>query len=267
MIDAPKEVVLITGCSSGIGKALAQAFHRAGRLVYATARNIEALEGLRAEGILVHALDVSETQQINDLREYLQNQGYCVDVLVNNAGFGAMGPSLDITLDVWKKQFEVNLFAPVALIQAFAPDMIKQGKGTIVNIGSISGVVATPFAGAYCASKAALNVATDSLRMELEPLGVRVITVQPGGIRSSFGQQAKDSVSLKTHSFYKPIEAGVLLHANESQSYAMPTEQFAQSVVHKVLSEDCPAVLRLGSLSLDLQIMRNSVFLWLWIIL
>ena len=127
----------------------------------------------------------------------------------------------------------------------------------MINISSVSGVMATPFAGPYCASKAALNAASDALRMELEPFGVRVVTVQPGGIQSSFGHKAASCVSLASNSVYQPVKDGVLLRANESQVGAMPSDEFAEELAKMVADRQCPPVIRLGKKSSTMPLMKN----------
>ena len=250
-----QEVVLITGCGSGIGQALARAFHRSGQRVCATARRLDTLAPLQAEGMLVRELDVTDAQATAALLASLHSEGLAVDTLVNNAGYGAMGPMLDVPQSEWQRQFEVNLFAPIALVRAVMPGMIERGRGLVVNISSVSGVLTTPFAGPYCASKAAFNSATDALRMEAEPLGVRVVTVQPGGIQSAFGSNAANQVSLAADSPYQAVRDGVLARANESQSDAMPADAFASELVAQLARPDCPPIVRLGK--------KSSLMPWL----
>lgn len=249
MTHDANDVVLITGCGSGIGKALALAFHQAGHRVCATARRLDTLSDLTAKGILTLPLDVTRAEAIGETLSQLQGMGLRVDTLVNNAGYGAMGPLLDVPSSEWQRQFEVNVFAPMALARAVMPGMIARRRGRIVNISSVSGVMTTPFAGPYCASKAAVNAMSDALRMELAPLGVQVVTVQPGGIRSSFGDSAASQVNLAPDSPYQAVRDGVLARANESQAKAMSADDFAASLV-KILSQpDVPAVVRLGEKS------------------
>lgn len=253
------ELVLITGCGSGIGKALAQAFHQAGYTVCATARRLDTLNDLAALGIMTRPLDVTDAQAIERLLVGLRDEGHTVGTLVNNAGYGAMGPLLDIPSQAWQRQFDVNVFAPMALTRAVLPAMIARGRGTIVNISSVSGVMPTPFAGPYCASKAAFNALSDSLRMELKPLGVRVVTVQPGGIRSGFGDSAASQVHLAPDSPYQAIREGVLARANESQSEAMPAEVFARLLVGKLAQDNCPALIRLGEKSRLMPLIKRNL--------
>jgi short-subunit dehydrogenase len=251
------EVVLITGCGSGIGKALAKAFHRQGFTVCATARRLPTMAELQSEGILTMALDVTQAPDIQRVMAELAASGRTVGMLVNNAGYGAIGPLLDVPGAEWHKQFDVNVFAPMALTRAVLPGMIQRRRGTVVNISSVSGVMPTPFAGAYCASKAAMNALSDSLRMELRPLGIDVVTVQPGGIQSSFGERAADDVHLAPDSPYQAIREGVLSRANESQSQATPADVFAAELVRQLDREKRPAVIRLGEKSTLLPLLKQ----------
>ena len=250
------DVVLITGCDSGIGKALARAFHQRGYRVCATARRLQTMQDLAQEGIRTLALDVTQSADIERVLHELHQGGLSVGTLVNNAGYGAMGPLLDLPTSEWYKQFDVNLFAPMALMRAVVPDMIQRRGGLIVNISSVSGVMTTPFAGAYCASKAALNAASDALRMELRPLGIAVVTVQPGGIQSAFGERASHDVKLASGSPYETIREGVLSRANESQVGAMPAQRFASELVEQLTQAELPAVIRLGKKSTLLPMLK-----------
>lgn len=247
--NAAQPVVLITGCASGIGKALAQAFHRQGHLVCATARRLDALSGLAEQGILVKKLDVTDPTGVLDLLRDLEHEGKWVETLVNNAGYGSMGPLMDVSSEEWQKQFDVNVFSPMALIRSVLPGMVARRSGRIVNISSVSGVMPTPFAGAYCASKAALNALSDSLRMELAPLGIQVTTVQPGGIQSGFADAAGQTVCLNPGSPYERVRDAIMQRAHESQKGAMPANIFADQMVRAVMRKNGSAVLRIGKKS------------------
>jgi short-subunit dehydrogenase len=249
MTTPSNDVVLITGCGSGIGKALARAFHRKGHVVCATARRLETMSDLQAEGIKTLPLDVTKAEAIEAVLAQLRAQQLRVGMLINNAGYGAMGPLLDVPPSEWQRQFDVNVFAPMALTRAVLPGMIACRRGAIVNISSVSGVMTTPFAGPYCASKAAVNAMTDALRMEVGPLGIRVFTVQPGGIQSSFGDNAASQVHMAPDSPYQAVRDGVMARANESQSEAMPAQVFADKLVALLAQPQCPAVIRLGEKS------------------
>ena len=241
-------VVLITGCSSGIGSALCWAFQSKGYRVVATARQVEQLQKLQAAGMTVMTLDVNDPQAVKSVvSSVLATEGK-IDVLVNNAGFGQFGPLMDISQDKLQRQFQTNVFAPLALVQQVAPSMKEQGSGLIINMGSISGLVTTPFAGAYCASKAALHSLSEAMRMELAPFNIQVVTIQPGAIASSFGSSAESSLDSVMHStsWYADLETDIRARAQLSQSAATPSAQFAAALVTQVTQPNPPSVIRLG---------------------
>lgn len=211
-----KPVALITGCSSGIGQALAQVCLDEGYTVYATARNPDSLAPLTERGAIAVPLDVNDAAQIAACSERLRSEAGRLDLLVNNAGYGAMGPVLDADRETLLKQFNTNVFAPLELVRAHA-DLLRTAGGLIVNMGSVSGVTTTPFSGVYCASKAALHSLSDALRLELAPFGIQVLTVQPGAIASEFGNNADAAITLPEVSWFKPWEKAVRARAKASQ--------------------------------------------------
>lgn len=238
--------VLITGCSTGIGAALVAEFAAAGCRVVATARDPARIPPV-SNGLRI-ALDVNDPQQIHAAVSRLTEDGECIDILVNNAGYGAMGPLLGLSEARLRQQFETNVVGLMAVTRAFLPGMIARGCGRIVNIGSVSGILVTPFAGAYCASKAAVHALSDALRMELAPFGIEVITVQPGAIRSSFGATASAMLSTdeSMSSLYEPISAAIKARANASQQHSTPAGDFAREMVRGVMRRHPRAVLRIG---------------------
>ncbi|HSW13006.1 MAG TPA: SDR family oxidoreductase [Solimonas sp.] len=258
--------VLITGCSTGIGRALALEFHRRGHRVWATARKLSTLEPLREQGISVAELDVDSAGSIAALAAQLQAAGIAIDMLVNNAGYGAMGPLVELPVEEIRQQFETNVVGLMAVTQAFAPGMMQRRRGRIVNIGSVSGILVTPFAGAYCASKAAVHALSDALRMELAPFGVEVITVQPGAIESQFGATASQGVDTRKGqtSAYAAIADAIDARAGASQDHATPVVKFARQVVDAVTGSSPAAVVRIGNGSTALPALRRLVPLgWL----
>jgi short-subunit dehydrogenase len=242
------QTVLITGCSTGIGRALAEEFHARGHVVYATARRVETLAALNAQGLRVAPLDVNDVASIASLMQRLQSDKASVDLLINNAGYGAMGPLAEFPADELQQQFQTNVFSLMAMTQAVVPGMVKRGSGRIVNIGSVSGVLVTPFSGAYCATKAAVHALSDALRMELAPFGIQVITVQPGGIQSQFGATAGQGVAERSArlSLYAPVADAIAARANASQQDATPAADFARQMADAVLKENPAPVVRLG---------------------
>src|SRR5664279_5558581 len=160
-----QKIIFITGCSSGIGAALAQEFKRRGHLVYATARRAESLAALTGAGMAALTLDVNDDASIAAALAVVQREHGRIDLLINNAGYGQFGAVLDLGRDDLRRQFETNVIAPVALVRAALPLLRASGNARIANIGSIVGIASTPFAGAYCASKAALHSLSDAMRM------------------------------------------------------------------------------------------------------
>lgn len=258
MAPATSRIVLITGCSSGIGKALALEWARRGHRVFATARRPEAMEAIVAPGIELLRLDVTDAASIDQAVAEVVRRSGRIDILVNNAGYGLMGPVLDDPPDEVRRQFETNVFGALAVAQAVVPHMLRQGSGLIVNVGSVSGILTTPFAGAYSASKAALHALSDAMRLELEPLGLAVVTLQPGAVRSSFGETATKVVGrlLRDASPYAPVRAFIERRATTSQEAAMDAGVFARRVVDALSRRHPPRILRLGSHSVQMPFLR-----------
>jgi NAD(P)-dependent dehydrogenase (short-subunit alcohol dehydrogenase family) len=253
--------VLITGCSSGIGAALARELQRRGNVVYASARRSATLAPLAAEGLRTLALDVNDDASIAAAMARVKEEAGHLDLLVNNAGFSQVGAVVDLTRDDLRRQYETNVIAPVAVAGAALPllqaGVARNGRATVANVGSIVGLFTTPFAAAYCSSKAALHSLTDALRMELAPFGIDVVSIQPGGVRSSFGTHAEEAIRLPEDSLYRPVEAGIRARAQAGQQGAMPAEQFVVPVVEALLSVPPPRVIRGGTNSRRLPLLKK----------
>ncbi len=180
---------LITGVSAGLGKALARAALDRGDKVAGTVRSPEALAAFealaphRAFGVL---LDVTDEARIHDVAAKAELATGGLDVLVNNAGYGLVGAVEEASLAETRAQFEVNVFAPLAMMQAVLPFMRKRRAGRIVNITSVSGVATWAGTGVYCASKFALEGLAQTLAQEVAELGIKVINVEPGGMRTDY---------------------------------------------------------------------------------
>lgn len=189
------QIILITGSSSGIGRATASLAAARGHRVFATARVPEALADLSRPGSVdVLPLDVTDAASIERaVSEVLRRAGR-LDALVNNAGYGQYGSLEDVTLPDWRRQYEVNVFGAVAAIQAVLPALRTSGGGTIVNVSSVAGKISIPFAAPYCSSKHALEAISDALRVEVAPFGIRVVVVEPGPIATRFGERARAEV-------------------------------------------------------------------------
>ena len=184
--------VFITGASSGIGEATALYLAERGYTVIATSRNASRLDGLHEEAerqnlaIISVELDINSEDDVAFIVPELIERYGAIDALVNNAGFGMWGPVEILSDAELKSQFETNFFAAVRMMRAVLPTMIKQQYGTIVNISSVLGRIGTPFNGAYVSSKFALEGISESLKIEVQPFGVRVAMVEPGLFRTSF---------------------------------------------------------------------------------
>ena len=251
-------VVLISGCSSGIGRALAEAFRAAGYQVWAGARKAADLEQLSAAGFQAVALDVNDPQSIQQTVERLSSEAGRLDILINNAGYGGIGPLLDGGVEAIQQQFETNVFSLVGVTRACFP-LLRASKGLVVNIGSVSGVMTTPFAGAYCASKAAVHALSDALRMELAPFSIEVMEVQPGAIASNFGANASQHAEqlISESSPWWPLREGIRARANLSQENPTPASEFAQSLLRAVQRSPRKRLVRLGNGSQSLPLMAR----------
>jgi NAD(P)-dependent dehydrogenase (short-subunit alcohol dehydrogenase family) len=176
--------ILITGCSSGIGRASAVAFARSGHEVVATARNPEDLADLRDLPGVVATLHLDVTDEAS-VRASLTSAGE-IDVVVNNAGYEVAGPVELCNVEDVRRMFEVNYFGVVRMVQAFVPRMRHRGHGVFVNVSSVAGRVAGPFTGFYAGTKHALEALSDAMHYELGHFGIRTILIEPGAIATNF---------------------------------------------------------------------------------
>jgi NAD(P)-dependent dehydrogenase (short-subunit alcohol dehydrogenase family) len=205
------KTVLITGCSSGIGRATAELLGRDGWAVYATARRLETIEDLATAGCRLVQLDVCDEVSMQAAIEIVERERGAVDVLVNNAGYGQEGAVEDVPVAELRRQFETNLFGPHRLTRLVLPGMRHKGWGRIVNVSSMGGKVTFPGGGAYHASKHALEAISDALRYEVRPFGVDVVVIEPGLVKTRFGETsvgAIDTVSSDS-SPYRDFNAGL----------------------------------------------------------
>ncbi len=238
--------VLITGASSGIGKATALFLAERGYTVIATSRVGSRLGDLHSEAeqrgasVIGVELDInSEDSVAFTVPELIERHG-AIDALVNNAGFGLWGPVEVLSTAELKSQFETNFFAAVRMMQAVLPAMIEQRHGTIVNISSVLGRMGTPFNGAYVSSKFALEGISESLKTEVQPFGVRVAMVEPGLFRTNFpdneirGKAADDESSAYSPYIRKQSENHDLFELLGGDPVRVA------KVVHKVITSPSP---------------------------
>lgn len=193
--DTARRTALVTGGSSGIGEATARRLAAEGFTVYAAARRVERMKHLAEDGINTIALDVTDEESARACVEAIVAAEGSLDVLVNNAGYGSYGAIEDVPIDEARRQFEVNIFGLARITQLVLPHMRAQGRGTIVNISSMGGKIYTPFGGWYHATKHALEGWSDCLRLEVQPFGIDVVVVEPGGIKTEWGMIAADNLA------------------------------------------------------------------------
>ena len=191
----PDRTVLITGASSGIGKATAHLLLSQGWKVIAAARTTESMSDLRESGAEVLPLDISDIRSRQRLATQIHQKFGALDALVNNAGFGEVGPIETMPIQTAQNLFDVNVFGLIGLTQLLLPDMRKRGKGTVINLSSIAGRFVTPGAGWYGASKFAVEALSDALRLELHQFGIKVVIIEPGLIATHFETVAGQSMA------------------------------------------------------------------------
>ncbi|KZV83192.1 NAD(P)-binding protein [Exidia glandulosa HHB12029] len=232
-----QKTVLITGCSpGGIGHALAIEFHAKGCRVLATARDVEKLADLQARGIECFALDVASDESVEAAASNVRDlTGGTLDILFNNAGQAYISAATDHDIERVKTLFDTNLFGVMRMVRHFVPLLIPV-KGKIVTVGSIVGIAPYPWGSAYNASKAALHQYLDTLRIELSPFGIEVVTLMTGGVRSKIGANNPNyGKDLPQSSLYHPIADRIKARVTDLQHGAMPADVYARQVVSVVL--------------------------------
>ncbi len=182
-----KQVVLITGASSGIGRAAAELFAKEGYTVYAAARTMDALGAMATDAVHPVALDVTDDASMRACVEQVLAETGRIDVLVNNAGYGSHGAVEDVPMEEARRQMEVNLFGLARMTQLVLPAMRGARRGRIINVTSMAGRVWSPFAAWYHASKYAVEGLTASMRLELKPFGIGVVLIEPGAVQTPWG--------------------------------------------------------------------------------
>ncbi|KAI9708267.1 MAG: hypothetical protein M1812_008068 [Candelaria pacifica] len=253
-----KKSVLITGCSEGgMGAALAVAFQAAGLHVYATARDAAKMAGLKHAGIETLTLDILSAESIAACVTKVPK----LDVLVNNAGASYSMPVADLSIDEARQLFDVNVWAQLAVSQAFLPLLIES-KGMIVNQTSVVAAAAVPFQSAYNASKAAMSMFSDCQRLELEPFDVKVIDLKTGAVASNLikNQKALTSMTLPKRSIYEPARAAVesAMRNDKMANVGTPANQWAKEVVGDLLRKNPPLVIWRGA---NAQMVRLGTFM------
>jgi NAD(P)-dependent dehydrogenase (short-subunit alcohol dehydrogenase family) len=236
------QVILVTGCSSGIGRATALAAAERGHRVFASARRRTDLAELAARKIETVELDVTDGASADAAVGTVLGAAGRVDALVNNAGYGQYGAVEDVTLEEWRAQFDVNVFGAIRLLQAVLPPMREARKGTIVNVSSVAGKVTIPFAGPYCASKHALEAISDALRVEVAPWKIRVVVVEPGPIATHFGPRTREVTAriLQAHGPYSRFYANAERASEKEFQRGMRQPELVARVIVRAIESRRP---------------------------
>ena len=206
-MSSPSKAVLITGCSTGIGRATAGRLAAAGWTVYASARRPETIADLLEAGCKTLALDVTDEQSMSAAVASVEQAEGAVGVLINNAGYSQSGALETVPMESVRRQFETNVFGVVRLTQLVLPKMRAQGWGKIVNVGSMGGRLTFPGGGHYHATKYALEALSDALRFELRGFGIDVTLLEPGLIVTEFGEAAAGTMTEVSSSDDNPYGA------------------------------------------------------------
>ncbi|MCL6364553.1 oxidoreductase [Pectobacterium carotovorum subsp. carotovorum] len=209
------KVILVTGASSGIGEATALRLKASGHTVYAAARRIERMQKLAEADIRVLPLDVTDSVSVQMVVDTIIAECGRIDVVVNNAGYGSYGAVEEVSPEEGRAQFDVNVFGAVRLTQLVLPHMRAQRSGTVINITSMGGKIYTPLGAWYHGTKFALEAISDCLRLEVEPFGIDVVVIEPGGIKTEWAD----------------IAAAKLLDVSGLGAYVKQAEAMADSMV------------------------------------
>ena len=251
-----QQTALVTGASSGIGRETAVILAKNGFSVIAAARRLDRLVELaeHVEGITPRQVDLSQPAEMETFCRFLSDLPRPVSILINNAGYSVRGALEDVSLEAVKRLFEVNLFALMRITQTCLAEMRKLKKGIVVNISSIVGKFTFPGSGVYAASKHALEAITDALRMELAPLGIKVVTIRPGPIATEFNEAANKltgDLIARTVPDYKPFyQTTAAASGRIFSDVSIPgPDLIAKLVLEAVLSDEPKAVYSAGPIN------------------
>lgn len=236
--DMKGNYILVTGCSSGIGRCIAKGLKERGNNVFATARKQEDIDKLTKAGFDAVMLDLADSDSIRSAVEYvLKKSNDQLYGLINNAAYGLTGAIEDLNRDALRDQFEANLFGTQELTNLVLPTMRKNDEGRIVQISSVLGFITMKFRGAYCASKYALEALSDAMRYELSNTGIKVCLIEPGPILSEFRNNALDNFQAVVNKDKSPFANEYTKIENElnSDNYTVPYSLGPEAVLKKVI--------------------------------
>jgi NAD(P)-dependent dehydrogenase (short-subunit alcohol dehydrogenase family) len=240
---------LVTGCSTGIGRAIAEAALDAGHRVCVTARSVQAIEDFASYGnhALVVPLDVTEREQVVAAVDAVEDTWGGVDVLVNNAGYGYLSAVEEGDEEEVRRLFDTNYFGAVSMIKAVLPGMRAQASGHIINVSSMTGLVANPPNAYYSSTKFALEALTEALAKEVGPLGIKVTAVEPGGFRTDWAKRSMKEASTPIEDYVADVGARKELIKAFADHLPGDPAKLAQHVVMLTGLADPPLRLLLGS--------------------
>ncbi len=241
-MTTPADPILLTGCSTGIGRATAELLARRGHTVYATARKPETLAELVDHGARALALDVTDEASMQAAVDAIVAEHGAVGTLVNNAGYGEYGTIEETSIDAVRRMFETNVFGLARLTQLVLPSMRGAGRGRVVNISSMGGRMTFPLGGYYHASKYAVEAISDALRNEVRGFGIDVVVVEPGITRSNFEEtiSGSDALAAQPDSPYAAMVASISEANRDAYSNRMisaSSESVAEAIVKAVESD------------------------------
>ena len=245
MAESISKAVLITGCSTGIGRATAEHLATRGWNVYATARKTESIADLKSRGCKTLALDVCDEASTRAAVQTVEQAEGAVGVLINNAGYGLEGAFEEVPMTDIRRQFETNVFGLVAMTKLVLPGMRRQRWGRVVNLSSMGGKLTFPGGAYYHATKHAVEALSDALRFEVKGFGIDVIVVQPGPIKTRFGDTAVGSIAAPKDSPYAAFNAVLEKQIREAYEggpmarFAAPPEAVAE-IIDKAISVTSP---------------------------
>ncbi len=230
------KIILITGASSGIGKAIATYLHAKNYTVYGTSRNPDKLNLPFA----MVALDVTDSKTIQTAIDTIIQKEGKIDVLVNNAGKGITGSIEDTPTDEMRDNFNTNFFGVIDVVKAVLPQMRKQESGTVINVTSIAGYMGLPFRGVYSASKGALELVTEALSMEVKSFGIKVVNVAPGDFETNIAS-GRYHTPVFENSAYKEKYTENLALMDSHVSSGMDPKVMAKAI-HQIIEKESPKI-------------------------
>jgi len=239
-----QEIVIITGASSGIGAATARELARRGFHVLAGVRRDQDADAIRGPGIEPLIIDITnQDASIATAAERIRNELGRLDVLVNNAGIGVNAPVEVFAIDEWRRLFEVNFFGHIAVIQTLLPVLIRN-KGRVVNISSMAGKIAMATYGPYAGTKFALEAVSDALRREVEPLGVKVIVVEPAAVTTEMlgrvavtGERITNGMTTEQRGRYATLMQSIISQAEAALPKGVPAEEAGRVIADAITSK------------------------------